>query len=412
MNNTNTVSGTQTPDHENAQPIIPKSVNDTENETQLRSALTQCDLEHALDPSNCWMLPPSTLEEGDQNINEELKRLQVLKSYRILDSEREQRFERITALVGRIFQVPIALISLVDLGRQWFMSNRGLGEVRETPRNVAFCAHAILSTQDLLVVPDTMLDVRFQNNPLVTGEPFIRFYAGAPMISPEGYKLGTLCIIDVKPRPDGLSLYDKQILREMSALVMDTLVYRRKERARHTSSKSVEIACTAHDLLTPLSGVQLSLALLQDDGELIASMDDHQKELLQTASNCGDIMSRICNDTIESFRNDIIKKSSENDDLGKDNELINLGADHKDGYLIIASLVENLSKVMDPFPKRVPLTISVDESVPPVVQGDGLKVFRAALNYLTNACKHTEVGSVNFRILTKEHKRSVYFLLI
>ena len=386
-------------------------MNDTENETQLRSALNHCDLDHASDPSHCWMLPPDSLEAGSlaQVTDEELMRLQVLQSYLILDSEREQRFERITALVGRIFQVPIALISLVDLGRQWFMSNRGLGEVRETPRNVAFCSHAILSTQDLLVVPDATLDARFQNNPLVTGEPFIRFYAGAPLISPEGFKLGTLCIIDVKPRPDGLSLYEKQNLREMAALVMDTMVYRRKERARYTSSKSVEIACTAHDLLTPLSGVQLSLSLLHDDGELISRMDEHQKELLQTASNCGDIMSRICNDTIESFRNDIIQKNSHSSDSDNDNELFKPDKDSgKDGYLIIASLVGNLSKVMDPFPKRVPLTISVDESVPPVVKGDGLKVFRAALNYLTNACKHTEVGSVNFRILTKERKRYVF----
>lgn len=112
-------------------------------------------------------------------MKEELTRLQVLKSYLILDSEREEAFERITALASRIFDVPIALVSLVDLGRQWFMSNRGLGDARETPRKYAFCAHAILNKSKILVVTDARLDFRFRENPLVTGPPHIRFYAGA-----------------------------------------------------------------------------------------------------------------------------------------------------------------------------------------------------------------------------------------
>ena len=386
--------------------IIPTSVNDTESEQQLKKSLEAVNLQNAPTPEQSWQLPHEMLEEGSisQSMTEEMNRLQVLRSYVILDSVREQRFERITALVGRIFDVPIALVSLVDLGRQWFMSNRGL-DVRETPRRHAFCAHAILSTQDLLVVGDAKLDDRFKSNPLVTGEPFIRFYAGAPLISPEGYKLGTLCIIDVKPRPQGLSLYEKQNLREMAALVMDTMVERRNERVRQSkSARSVEIACTAHDLLTPLSGVQLSLCLLQDDGELLSRMDEHQKELLQTASNCSDVMSRICHDTIEGFRNDILKEGS-----SKKNDVNGIDQG-KEGYLVVANLVENLSKVMDPYPKRVPLTIAVDESVPPVVVADDLKVFRATLNYLTNACKHTDNGSVTFRILSRERKRYESFI--
>jgi len=386
--------------------IIPTSVNDTESEQQLKKSLEAVNLQNAPTPEQSWQLPPEVLEQGSnsQSMTEEMNRLQVLRSYVILDSAREQRFERITALVGRIFEVPIALVSLVDLGRQWFMSNRGLG-VRETPRKHAFCAHAILSTQDLLVVEDAKLDDRFKNNPLVTGAPFIRFYAGAPLISPEGYKLGTLCIIDVKPRTQGLSLYEKQNLREMAALVMDTMVERRNERARQSkSARSVEIACTAHDLLTPLSGVQLSLCLLQDDAELLSRMDEHQKELLQTASNCSDVMSRICHDTIEGFRNDISKEGSSKNNVAN-------GIDQgKEGYLVVANLVENLSKVMDPYPKRVPLTIAVDESVPPVVVADDLKVFRATLNYLTNACKHTDNGSVTFRILSRARKRYESFV--
>jgi hypothetical protein len=134
-----------------------------------------------------WVLPSFDPENTEvQSMKEELHRLQVLKSYLILDSEREEAFDRITGIASRFFDVPIALVSLVDLGRQWFMSNRGLGSVRETPRKDAFCSHAILSKNNILIVNDARLDFRFKNNPLVTGPPHIRFYAGAPLICPEG----------------------------------------------------------------------------------------------------------------------------------------------------------------------------------------------------------------------------------
>lgn len=134
-----------------------------------------------------WVLPNFDPENTEtQSMKEELHRLQVLKSYLILDSEREEAFDRITGIASRFFDVPIALVSLVDLGRQWFMSNRGLGNVRETPRKDAFCSHAILSKNNILIVNDARLDFRFKDNSLVTGPPHIRFYAGAPLVCPEG----------------------------------------------------------------------------------------------------------------------------------------------------------------------------------------------------------------------------------
>jgi GAF domain-containing protein len=145
-----------------------------------------------------WVLPSFDPENTEvQSMKEELHRLQVLKSYLILDSEREEAFDRITGIASRFFDVPIALVSLVDLGRQWFMSNRGLGSVRETPRKDAFCAHAILNKNNILVVNDARVDFRFKDNSLVTGPPHIRFYAGAPLICPEGtcpHILYTQCI--------------------------------------------------------------------------------------------------------------------------------------------------------------------------------------------------------------------------
>eukprot|EP00957_Ditylum_brightwellii_P196145 14944974-Ditylum_brightwellii.AAC.1 len=133
-----------------------------------------------------------------------------------------------------------------------------------------------MSTQDLLVVPNASLDPRFMNNALVTSDPHIRFYAGAPLICPEGYKLGTLCIIDRKPRPMGLNLMEKQNLRELAAMVMDAMVGRKEELERVSQDQSRSIACAAHDLLTPLTSIELNLGLLLEDERLANMMDDHQ----------------------------------------------------------------------------------------------------------------------------------------
>lgn len=129
--------------------------------------------------------------------NEEA-RLRFLRSMDILDSPPEECFDRITRVAAELLQVPIALVSLVDANRQWFKARVGL-EISETPRDIAFCAHA-LHAETALVIPDTLADVRFHDNPVVTGPPFIRFYAGIPLRSSEGLVLGTLCAIDSKPR--------------------------------------------------------------------------------------------------------------------------------------------------------------------------------------------------------------------
>ena len=160
--------------------------------------------------------------EGAGDITE-ATRLSVLRRYDILDTPPEEAFERIVKLTTVIFGVPIALVSLVDRERQWFKACYGL-DVRETSREVSFCAHAIQS-DEVMVVPDTTQDPRFMDNALVTGGPGIRFYAGAPLKTPDGHSLGSLCIIDTKPRAVFTEI-QQEILADLAAQVMDELELR------------------------------------------------------------------------------------------------------------------------------------------------------------------------------------------
>ena len=146
---------------------------------------------------------------------DEEQRLQALARYQIMDSAGEQAFDDITALAALWLDMPIALISLVDDQRQWFKSRVGL-DAQETHRDLAFCAHAIQQST-LMEVPDASLDARFSANPLVTGDPFIRFYAGMPIITPEGSRLGTLCVIDSKPRD--LNARQRETLQRLTRMV-------------------------------------------------------------------------------------------------------------------------------------------------------------------------------------------------
>ena len=153
----------------------------------------------------------------------ESARIAALQKYAILDTEPERAFDDLVLLASFICSAPIALISLVDQDRQWFKSKLGV-TISETPREIAFCATAIRQT-DLFVVPDTLNDERFRNNPLVTSEPNIRFYAGAPLINEEGFALGTICVIDRTPREFGSG--QQAALKALSRLVLLQMEFRR-----------------------------------------------------------------------------------------------------------------------------------------------------------------------------------------
>lgn len=158
----------------------------------------------------------------------EAARIAALYALLILDTPPEQRFDRIVEFAAQEFDVPIALITLLDDDRQWFKAAIGMGTTCQTSRDISFCGHTILR-REIMVIPDAALDPRFADNPLVTGPPHIRFYAGAPLVLDSGYALGSLCIIDTQPRQlDGIEL---AILSTLRHLVLQELAGQAAENA-------------------------------------------------------------------------------------------------------------------------------------------------------------------------------------
>lgn len=193
--------------------------------------------------------------------DEEAKRLAALADYQVLDTLPEAAYDDITLLASRICDTPIALISLVDANRQWFKSRVGL-DATQTPREMAFCAHAILKPEDLFVVGDTLLDERFRDNPLVTADPSIRFYAGAPIVNDEGLALGTVCAIDRQPRQlDAGQLAALHSLARLAATLLE-----RGKLARRVAEQALEKTRADHQLL-------LAIALSSIDMQAFVGMD-------------------------------------------------------------------------------------------------------------------------------------------
>ncbi|NVK56708.1 MAG: GAF domain-containing protein [Alteromonadaceae bacterium] len=197
---------------------------------------------------------------------DENERIKTLQNLNILDTPPEERFDRITKLASRIFQVPIALVSLIDTDRQWFKSSAGLSAC-ETERDISFCGHAI-EHDDIFIIENATEDHRFFDNPLVTGEPHIRFYAGCPLVHPNGHRLGTLCLIDQKPRTLSdtfrKTLYDLAAVAQLE-LIENQLTKVDDETGFHNQSGFLEIGNIILPVCDELN-LPVSAAIIEIDG--------------------------------------------------------------------------------------------------------------------------------------------------
>ncbi|WP_412468312.1 ATP-binding protein [Pedobacter sp. KLB.chiD] len=241
----------------------------------------------------------------------EKQRLEALESYQIMDSLPEEDFDELTKMASQICGTPIALITLVDSSRQWFKSKLGI-DVQQTPRTHAFCAHTIIDPTGVMVVSNAREDQRFAENPLVTGDPNIAFYAGISLLTPEGMPLGSLCVIDTIPRTLdeqqlwSLKVLGKQVIAQMELRKKLSLLCETNRRLAETNQFMQQFATTAaHDIKNPLTTISMSAELLTR--HLDNSGDKKGHKLALTSLNGIKALRKLINDMLDySIRPEIL----------------------------------------------------------------------------------------------------------
>jgi signal transduction histidine kinase/ActR/RegA family two-component response regulator len=316
----------------------------------------------------------------------ESQRLAALIACNVLDTEREDDFDDLTRLAAQTCGTPVALVSLIDQDRQWFKSTVGLSAT-QTPRDQAFCAYAILADAPL-VIEDATKDLRTLDNPLVTGEPGIRFYAGHPLKLPTGEVVGTLCVIDFEPRRADAELLDH--LRALANQATSQLELRRRitqahaatRRAEHADqAKSEFLANMSHEIRTPMTAVLGFADLLATDAELRADAA-RTDEAIDIIREHGRHLLTVINDIL-----DVSKIEA-----GR----IEIDWDDTDLAGVMAGVVELMSAAADERGTR--LITRYDTDVPDAIRSDPTRLRQVLINLVGNAVKFTEGGTVTLAV--------------
>lgn len=320
--------------------------------------------------------------------NEE-ERLEELISYNILDAMAEKDYDNLTAIASEICDTPISLISLIDDKRQWFMSNHGL-DVKETPKEYAFCAHAIHNPDDVLIVQDSRTDERFVGNPLLDN-PGVIFYAGVPLKTKNGYPLGTLCVIDNKPKL--LSQSQIKSLRALSNQVMNLLELRKSEKLLKDANillteKNAELEryafIAAHDLKSPLINMSGLLKLFNEKYE--EKIDPHGIEILKhVGSSCLQLRKLI---------DGLLEYSNSNKILKEKKTEVNLRT------------LEKEIRGLFTFDNEVTITI---DSTLETIEVNNAAINQILINAVSNAIKYNDKNHAVVDIEIKEDASYYYF---
>lgn len=318
---------------------------------------------------------------------DEHQRLLTLQKYEVLDTGAEANFDDIIELAAQICQAPIALVSLVDRDRQWFKAKLGL-DAEETHRDLAFCAHAILA-DDILIVENALLDPRFKDNPLVQGEPHIRFYAGAPLITPFGHKLGTLCIIDTEPRSldqtqlkaiKTLSKHTVHLL-ELRKMYSESIHLNQALLEKNTAIEEISqhnqrfLANINHEMRTPLNAIiGFSTQLTKRISKL--DLPEYVREGLGSIQSASKHLNNLINDVL---------------DLSKLNaNKLTYNATPFDPHTLLQEVI--FINSIEAEKHQIDLTLELDPNLADSLLGDEQKIAQVLINIVANAIKFTPQG--------------------
>ena len=322
----------------------------------------------------------------------EAQRLSNLKDYMIMDTIPENDFDDITMLASQICGTPISLVSLIDDHRQWFKSHHGL-DVRQTPRDIAFCGHAINTPDNAFIVEDSRLDQRFHDNPLVTAHPNIIFYAGIPLVTPEGNALGTLCVIDNQPK----ILNEQQInaLRALSHQVMCQLELRRKnsqlsltydELINNYNDIEQFAAIAAHDLRSPLHNITSLIDFFIDENGQNISEDGF--EYLKHIKTSSLQLTKLIDAILE---------------YSKSTQVI---ITRKEAFSI-QELLASIVKLLNP---AAHITVNYPKQ-DMVINGSRVAVKQILLNLINNAIKYNDKAEGKINVDYSETETHYYFTI-
>ncbi len=323
---------------------------------------------------------------------QEVERLKALASYGQMDSPPSADLDDLTNLASEICQTPMALITLVNSYRQWFKSNKGIG-VSETSRDVAFCAHALLCNEDIMVVEDTRKDKRFVDNPFVVNDPHLVFYAGAILKTPEGLPLGTLCVLDTKPRH--LSEEQLHALKTIADQVMYRFELQKKqnqllELSGELQKKNDELLrfayVAAHDLKTPLSTIDALINLVQQKHS--DQVDAEGKKILSFIKNSSDRLNRMVEGLLNFSRLENIDTSNKTP-------------------IDLKNLIQYLKKISG---SKIPVKFKLNTKLEEVVLNDTL-LDQILMNLVNNAIKHSDKDFVEIELGVSETETHYNFYL-